>query len=161
MEECIIRKGETSDSVRLADLTARFFPYLHLSADAIFDRMKNGVQYLVLEKKGTLEGFVDYEFTREPNPRHATLEHDPLKTNKAAKIMGLCVNQELQGRGWGKKLFTAALDEVSRYSNHVVVLVESSNQKAISLYEQFGFQQHGRLSKPIFNRDILLFVKKM
>ncbi len=161
MEECVIRSGRTSDSVRLAALTHEFFPYLHLTADDIFDRMKSGVQYLVLEKDGGLKGFVDFEFTREPNARHKTAENPPLHSAKAAKILGLCVVPELRGRGFGKRLFAAALQEASRYSDQVVVLVEESNQKAIRLYEQFGFRRHGKLQQKLWGRDVLLYVKTL
>ncbi|MDP2717825.1 MAG: GNAT family N-acetyltransferase [Candidatus Micrarchaeota archaeon] len=161
MEACVIRSGHTFDSVRLAELTRQFFPYLHLSADAIFDRMKNGVQYLVLEKNGALLGFVDFEYTSEPNARHKTAENPPLHAQKAAKILGLCVVPEFQGKGFGKKLFMAALNEASRYSNQVVVLVEESNAKAIRLYESAGFKRHGKLAEKLWDRDVLMYTKTL
>ncbi len=157
-----IRRGTTSDSVRLSQLTKRFFPYIHVSADHVFERIKNGIVYFVLEMKNKNEilGFIDFELNSEPNPRHATNEASPLQSPKTAKILGLCVVPEVQGHGWGKKLLAAALDEANALGcTQAVMLVEQSNEKAISIYEHAGFKKHGKLAQKLWDKDVLLFVK--
>lgn len=164
-ETVTIRPATTSDSVRLSELTKRFFPYIHVSADHVFERMKNSVAYFVLEKKEEnghtlLAGFIDFELNAEPNPRHATKDAPPLNGPKTAKILGLCVLPELQGQGWGKKLLQAALTEAKQIGcTQVVMLVEESNQKAIAIYEKAGFQKRGKLAQKLWDKDVLLYVK--
>lgn len=169
-ESVSIRRATTSDSVRLSELTKRFFPYIHVSADQVFDRMKNGVVYFVLEKQGgnAILGFIDFELNSEPNPRHATVSADgtapnpPLQAQKTAKILGLCVVPDLQGKGWGKKLLHAALIEAKQMGcTQAVMLVEEANGKAIALYEKAGFQKHGKLAQKIWDKDVLLYVKAL
>ncbi|GEM_PF-2847998 len=185
----VIRRGTTSDSLRLSVLTKRFFPYIHVSADHVFDRIQSGVVYFVLEKSekkedveknenreenaiqlpsaqpshvGELAGFVDFEFNAEPNPRHATSDAPPLENPKTAKILGLCVVPELRGRGWGKKLLKAALDAAQTMGcTQVVMLVEESNEKAIGIYEKAGFKKRGKLVQKIWDKDVLLYVKAL
>ena len=155
-----IPRANTSDSVRLSELTKRFFSYIHISADHVFERIQNGVVYLVLAQGNDIMGFIDFEPNDEPNPRHATNEKPPLPAQKTAKILGLCVVPELQGKGWGKKLLAAALNEAKTMGcTQVVMLVEESNQKAIGIYEKAGFQKRGKLAQKIWEKDVLLYVK--
>ncbi|MBI2444778.1 GNAT family N-acetyltransferase [Candidatus Micrarchaeota archaeon] len=155
-----LRRAVTTDSVRLADLTKRFFPYIHLSADHVFERIKNGIVYFVLARDDEVLGFIDFELNAEPNPRHATAEKPPLSSPKTAKILGLCVVPELQGQGWGKKLLAAALGEAKDIGcTQAVMLVEESNAKAIRIYEQAGFQRHGKLVQKLWDKDVLMFVR--
>ncbi len=161
-ERLIIRHARTSDSVRLAHLTKRFFPYIHLSADQVFDRIRDGIVYFVLTHGDDVLGFIDFELNSEPNPRHATKDAPALDSPKTAKILGLCVVPELQGQGWGKKLLQAALDEAKAMQcRQVVMLVEESNAKAIRIYEQAGFERHGKLAQKIWEKDVLLYVKAL
>ncbi len=158
----IIRRAKTLDSLRLSEMTKRFFPYIHVSADHVFERIQNGVVYFVLEKENEILGFIDFELNAEPNPRHATKEAPPLHSPKTAKILGLCVVPELQGQGWGKKLLQAALNEAKTMGcAQVVMLVEESNGKAIALYEKAGFQKRGKLAQKIWDKDVLLYVKPL
>ncbi|MBI5226495.1 GNAT family N-acetyltransferase [Candidatus Micrarchaeota archaeon] len=162
-----IRRAVTSDSVRLSELTKRFFSYIHISADHVFERIKTGVVYFVLERSdvdGTAElvGFIDFELNDEPNPRHAITEKPPLPAQKTAKILGLCVVPELQGHGWGKKLLAAALSEAKTTGcTQVVMLVEESNATAICIYEKAGFVKRGKLAQKIWGKDVLLYVKPL
>jgi len=163
-EAFTIRRAVTSDSVRLAGLTKQFFPYIHLSADQIFDRIRNGVVYFVLHRQHEYEllGFIDFELNTEPNPRHATREKPPLSSPKTAKILGLCVVPELQGHGMGTKLLQAALHEARKMDcKQAVMLVEEGNEKAIRLYENAGFKKHGKLTQKIWEKDVLLYVKPL
>ena len=101
--EPLIRPAASVDCVRISELTRKYFPYMPLSADAIFDRMKNGIRYFVLGHEGRVKGYIDFEINPAPNPKHET-QNGPLATEKTVKILGLCVEEELQGKGYGRKL---------------------------------------------------------
>lgn len=159
LEGVVIRPGVGSDCVALAALSKRFFPYIHLSPDAIYERIQSGVQYFVLEREDTLLGFVDFEFYEAPRTRHQT-EREPLQ-GKSVKVLGLCVDESLQGKGWGKRLLTAVLAEAKTQCRQAVILVEESNSKAIALYEQAGFKRHGKLQQKLWGKEILLFTKAL
>ncbi len=155
-----IREGQATDCVRLAALTEKFFPYIRLNADQIFERIKNGVRYFVLEQDGALVGFIDFEIVEDPNERHETPEGRVLEPVKTAKILGLCISEPWQGKGWGKRLFEAALEEAKKECRQAVILVEEANKKAITIYEKHGFQKKGKLSRTLWGREVLLYVKK-
>ncbi|MBI4361232.1 GNAT family N-acetyltransferase [Candidatus Micrarchaeota archaeon] len=159
MEDVLIRPGMGSDCVALAALSKRFFPYIHLSADAIYDRIKSGVQYFVLEKDATLLGFVDFEYYDASPARHQT--DSPAIEGKSVKILGLCVDESLQGKGFGKKLLDAVLHEAKKSCGQAVILVEESNSKAIFLYQRAGFKKHGKLQQKLWGKEILLYVKPL
>ncbi|HLD75904.1 MAG TPA: GNAT family N-acetyltransferase [Candidatus Norongarragalinales archaeon] len=159
--EALIRRGGSVDCIRISELTREYFQYMPLNPDQIFDRMKKGVRYLVLGHEGRVKGYLDYEFAQSPDPRNAT-DGGPLPTEKTAKILGLCVEPDLRGNGYGKKLLAQALEEAKKEGcQQAVILVEEGNEKAIRLYAKFGFVQHGKLRQDLWGKRVLLCVKKL
>ena len=68
----------------------------------------------------------------------------------------IAVHPDHQGKGVGKALFQAFLDDVQqRFPEVARVELESrsSNQKSIGLYERIGFVQEGRMKNKTRNSD--------
>lgn len=56
-------------------------------------------------------------------------------------VLGIQVLKTIRGRGLGKQLMSAILEDSMRYGYHVIELgVLKSNNRAIGLYERFGFK---------------------
>ncbi|MFZ5815131.1 MAG: GNAT family N-acetyltransferase [Bacillota bacterium] len=60
--------------------------------------------------------------------------------------LGMAVHDDYQGRGFGKAILAALVDAADRWLNILRVELEvyPDNQRAIRLYESFGFQHEGR-----------------
>lgn len=57
-------------------------------------------------------------------------------------ILNLCVRADMQGRGYGAKILTYALDVIRRNDVDMIFLeVRRSNKPAQRLYKAFGFDQ--------------------
>lgn len=68
----------------------------------------------------------------------------------------IVVHPDYQGKGVGKTLFRAFLDEAQQQLPEVVRIElesRSSNQKSIGLYEGLGFVQEGRMKNKTRNSD--------
>lgn len=59
-----------------------------------------------------------------------------------AHIAQLAVDPERRGRGTGRRMVDAVLDEASRFYDQVTLLVAGSNTAAVGLYEAAGFRDH-------------------
>jgi ribosomal-protein-alanine N-acetyltransferase len=61
-----------------------------------------------------------------------------------AFVQTIAVARRAQGRGLGARLLQALLDEAERRGQHRVLLeVRADNDRAIALYERFGFHRSG------------------
>lgn len=59
-------------------------------------------------------------------------------------ILNFCVHPDYQHQGWGKRLLTHMLQNITNQSAKLVYLeVRRSNQHAIALYEKAGFSKVG------------------
>ncbi|WP_419418519.1 ribosomal protein S18-alanine N-acetyltransferase [Legionella sp. D16C41] len=57
-------------------------------------------------------------------------------------ILNLCIAPTRQGEGLGKYLLQASIDKLNDSAIDSIILeVRPSNQRAINLYQQFGFQK--------------------
>ena len=67
----------------------------------------------------------------------------------------IAVDPSAQGRGVGRALFAAFMDEVRAHSevDRVELIARESNQRAIAFYETLGFRQEGRFEARIRNVD--------
>lgn len=64
------------------------------------------------------------------------------------------IHPKYQGKGIGKALFSAFLEEIDKNMPEVTrveLFVRKSNEKAIKLYESFGFEKEGFLKNRIKN----------
>jgi ribosomal-protein-alanine N-acetyltransferase len=60
-----------------------------------------------------------------------------------AHIMNLCVAQDTQGMGAGRKMMEYAIDYLRGKAQTIFLEVRPSNQKAIKLYQSLGFNEIG------------------
>ena len=58
-------------------------------------------------------------------------------------VLGICVKKEFRGKGIGEALMKGILEKCRGKFEVVELTVLSGNQKAIKLYEKFGFQKYG------------------
>jgi ribosomal protein S18 acetylase RimI-like enzyme len=74
-----------------------------------------------------------------------------LKTRHVAHIHGVFVDPSCRGRGIGKKMLEAVLDQVEKKGNVVKVqlTVNSNRLAALSLYQSLGFVTVGQLKKEL------------
>jgi putative acetyltransferase len=61
--------------------------------------------------------------------------------------LGMAVHDAYAGRGAGRALLTALVDQADRWLNlrRLEITVFSDNARAIALYERFGFEREGML----------------
>jgi len=143
-------------------LTRRFFPYVNFSFDVVLERLSsNSIKYLVAEYQGHSIGFADVEFMtkEEASENMRTIEGSKIagaRSNKTAKILGLAILPEFQGRKIGKKLFTRLLGLAKKNCSEAFILVSEDNMNARHLYDEFKFVNIGVLDRQLGGKKILL-----
>lgn len=147
-EMFIIREAEPSDADQLEQLRVLIdseTEYLdrepgegYLSPEAFTklinsDRRAQNNLFLVAECKGELVGF-------------CRLQGSDLQRRRHRVEFGICLKQSATGAGIGKALMKSAI-EWADANNIIKVMLEvlDTNEKAIHLYESFGFVQEGVL----------------
>ena len=91
--------------------------------------------FLVAATKGTPVGFINF-----------TVRQTVLHRSPSAMIDELVVTQEYQGKGIGKQLVLAAIDECRQLGYcEVEVSTEKTNDKARKFYKKCGFEERGTL----------------
>lgn len=98
-----------------------------------------GFYNLVAEVEGLVVGQLGLQVMQNPRRRHA------------AEI-GMGVSEPYQGQGIGSALLRAALDMADNWLalRRVELLVYSSNEPAVALYERFGFEVEAELTDYAF-----------
>lgn len=81
---------------------------------------------------------------------------EPVVFKHVLSELTVAVHPDYQGKGLGKKLFQALLDDI-QFNRPDILRVEliarESNSKAIQLYEKLGFKIEGRFENRICNSD--------
>lgn len=91
--------------------------------------------FLVAELKTTPVGFINF-----------TVRQTVLHRSPSAMIDELVVTKEYQGKGIGKQLVLAAIDECRQLGYcEVEVSTEKTNVKARKFYKKCGFEERGTL----------------
>jgi GNAT superfamily N-acetyltransferase len=94
-----------------------------------------GPHFLVAVMEGVPVGFIDF-----------TIRQTILHRSPSAMIDELVVAKEYQGKGVGKQLVLAAIEECKRLECcEVEVSTEKTNDKARRFYEKCGFEEKGTL----------------
>jgi putative acetyltransferase len=102
----------------------------------------------VASRRKRAEGRIDiFQLVAEVDDRVVgviSLEPFERRRAHAAKI-GMGVHDDYAGRGCGKALLAAAIDQADRWLNlrRLELNVWADNPAAIALYEQFGFEREG------------------
>ena len=92
--------------------------------------------YLVIEDHGVIVG-------------HALLEPLELAVTSHVARLTVAIHEGSQGMGYGKKLMQELIQWAAANSKieKIELQVRSSNERAISLYKTFGFEEEGRKIK--------------
>lgn len=88
---------------------------------------------LVAELEGTVVGMLGLFWSSRPRTRHVG-------------SLGMMVHEQYQGQGIGKALMAAVTEAADKWLNLVRLELEvyPDNDRAIRLYERFGFVHEGR-----------------
>jgi ribosomal-protein-alanine N-acetyltransferase len=100
--------------------------------------------YLVLKDEGKIIGYLG-----------STVE-------EMSEIQNFCIDESYQGKGYGKMLLEAALEEMISYGSKSVYLeVNEINQKAINLYKKYGFEIDHIRKGYYKGKDAYVMIKKL
>jgi ribosomal-protein-alanine N-acetyltransferase len=134
------------DSVMEVEGRAYRFPW----SRAIFkDCIKAGYQCWIAEQEGEFVGYAIF-----------------INAVEECHLLNLCIDPELQGRGYGRQLLNHVLENAKDYNAICVFLeVRPSNAYAVQLYESVGFNEvgvrkhyyptkHGREDAVIYAKEI-------
>jgi ribosomal protein S18 acetylase RimI-like enzyme len=102
---------------------------------AYFEKALSDSKILVAKHEGKIVGYLQYGVVKIPE---AEATEDDLELGR------LYIETDLQGRGLGRQLTDAALsDPDMAKAPNIFLQVWDENQKAISLYESYGFEKCG------------------
>lgn len=102
---------------------------------AYFERAVNDSTVLVAKQVGKIVGYVQY----------GPVKIEEANANKDDRELGrLYVETSLQGQGIGRQLMDAALsDPEMKHAPRIFLQVWEENQKALAMYESYGFKTCG------------------
>ena len=128
-------------------LTRHFFPYTGFTFKTIEERLANkSIFYFVALSRDSTVGFADVEIQQDGN----------------AKILGLAVLKELQGKGIGQRLLDKAIEFAKeKRCPKVFLFVAEDNSVAKTLYEKNGFARKGALQQQLGGKTVLLYEKTL
>jgi len=131
----------------ITTMTRHFFPYTGFTFKTIQDRLQSkSIHYFVALENGSTVGFADVEIQQDGN----------------AKLLGLAVLKELQGKGIGKKLLEHAMNfALEKKCPKLFLFVAEDNALARTLYEKRGFASKGVLEKQLDGKTVLLYEKSL
>ena len=131
----------------IISLTRQFFPYTGFTFETIKQRLAdNKVFYFVALLEGNIVGFTDIEIQDDGN----------------AKILGLAVVKEMQGKGIGRRLLEYGISFAKEKScPNVFLLVAEDNVTAQKLYEEYSFAKKGVLDRQLGGKTVLLYEKTL
>lgn len=130
-------KNELSD-VEMIELSKKYipamkklhnevFPHTYFNGDQILHRINSNRKVFILTNQNDLSGYIYVE--AEPKFGEGSIEF-------------FAVRESERGKGIGEKLLTVALKWLFTFEkiNSITLCVNSSNDKAISLYKKIGFK---------------------
>ncbi|CDQ20526.1 putative acetyltransferase [Halobacillus karajensis] len=153
-KECIIRSGTPVDSVETIEITKEIldegYGLKHpLEFHASLDKERNWIDsykepdfFLVAEVESKVVGFLNFD-------------RGTLSSTNHQGTFGVNVKKNARGNGIGRKLVTAMIKRCKNIEDIDIIRlnVMSSNKRAISLYESFGFQIEGCFKDYIRKRE--------
>lgn len=103
------------------------------------DRAANDFPVLVAQEAGRILGHASYGTYRSRPGYRKTIEHS------------IYLRDEAQGRGVGKALMTALIEDAKAKHFHLMIaVIDAKNQGSIKFHERFGFQIAGHLPQAGF-----------
>ncbi len=145
--EVSIVPAEEKHLSAITALTQQFFPYTGFTFETIKQRLvEDKIFYFVALLDGNIAGFTDIEIQDDGN----------------AKILGLAVVKEMQGKGIGRRLLEHCI-RFAREKNcpNTFLLVAEDNAGAQKLYEEYGFVRKGILERQLGGKTVLLYEKTL
>lgn len=102
---------------------------------AYFEKALEDSTVLVAKHQGKIAGYVQYGKVKIPEA----------EASEADRELGrLYIDTELQGQGIGRQLMDAAInDPEMAQAPNIFLQVWDKNDRAISLYESYGFERYG------------------
>ncbi len=98
------------------------------------ERQEKGFAVFVAEEGGTVLGHASYGTYRSRSGYNKTVEHS------------IYLRKEAQGRGIGKALMQALIDDARARGFHLMVaVIDAKNAGSIAFHERFGFEMAGIL----------------
>ncbi len=127
-----IQKACLEDEKELLEIASKEFPYISEEQKRFEHKLENG-QYLifkaVVSKK--IIGFIEIEI----------IEDNEISENKTARVNGLAVKKEFEGKGIGQKLLEIGIQESIKIEiKKITLLVLEQNKKAQQIYSKAGFE---------------------
>lgn len=124
-----IQKACLEDSKELLEIASKEFPYISEEQKKFEHKLENE-QYLifkaVVSKK--IRGFIEIEIIEDSK-------------NKTARVNGLAVKKEFEGKGIGQKLLETGIQKAKkREIKKIILLVLEQNKKAQQIYSKAGFE---------------------
>src|SRR5690554_486864 len=105
----------------------------------LFDRTAHGFAVFVAEENGAIVGHASYGTYRSRSGYNKTVEHS------------IYLREAAQGRGAGKALMAALIDDAKAKDFHLMVaVIEAKNTASIKFHERFGFEMAGMLPQAGF-----------
>lgn len=142
------RPMEIEDLDNVMDVEARAYPFPW--SRAIFqDCINAGYHCWVVEQQNQFIGYAVF-----------------INAVEECHLLNICIDPELQGRGYGRQLLNHVMDNAKEYKAVCVFLeVRPSNIHAVDLYESEGFNEvglrkqyyptsHGREDAVIYAKEI-------
>ena len=152
----IIRKAATQDKTAIVELhqkVARISQGIARTEAEITDQYIDGL-FCTIERNGIM--LVAIDSTGQLVAEIHASKYGLHIFNHILTGLTIAVHPDYQGKGVGKMLFQAFLDEVQKSFPEVGrIELESraSNQKSIGLYHSLGFVQEGRMKNKTRNVD--------
>lgn len=143
--EMIIKIPETEDyeqvnklAKQVHELHVKWRPDLFLNVDEVISRdnfkeMIQAKEIFVVKKQSKIVGYITFNIQEKTNPS--------MRYRKQINIDAICVDEENRGEGIG----TLLLEYVKKYGKEnnctdMYLTVNEENEKAIKVYEKFGFK---------------------
>lgn len=144
----LIRKMETSDIDRIVELEKQLFTSAWSKEDFVYELTVNPYGcYLVVDIDNQVQGYIGVWLMGDQS-----------------QITTLGIDKQCQGQGLSKKLMDCVIEITKELKYPRITLeVRVSNNKAISLYQQYGFKQ-AALRKNYYqdnHEDAYLMIKEM
>lgn len=122
-----IRKAKISDLEAIKEIEDESFINPFTKEDLLYEISQNPVSnFLVLEKDGLVVGFIDYWVTFD-----------------SATIDQIAVKKSERNQGFAKILLEKSINDLKELGevSFFTLEVRTSNEPAINLYKNFGFQK--------------------
>jgi GNAT superfamily N-acetyltransferase len=129
-----VRKGKPSD---FANISRSYWkpevPWDPIANPRMLREFVGAKGFLIAEANGEFAGFLHYLVGKHPWFDKRTLKY--------GQILELFVNARYQGHGIGHRLLERAIADLQRYGcSTIYTQTDESNEVALNLYSEFGFQ---------------------